>query len=40
MTVYTFGLIMAAVGMASGAALTYLLLRYPHIFKEEEEAEN
>ena len=37
MTVYTFGLIMAAVGMASGASVTYLLLRYPHIFKEEEE---
>lgn len=37
MTVYTFGLIMAAVGMASGASLTYLLLRYPHIFKEDEE---
>ena len=37
MTVYTFGLIMAAVGMAAGASLTYLLLRYPHIFKEEEE---
>ena len=37
MTVYTFGLIMASVGMASGASLTYLLLRYPHIFKEEEE---
>ena len=37
MTVYTFGLIMAAVGMASGASLTYSLLRYPHIFKEEEE---
>ena len=37
MTVYTFGLIMAAVGIASGASLTYLLLRYPHIFKEEEE---
>ena len=40
MTVYTFGLIMAAVGMISGASLTYLLLRYPHIFKEEEEEEN
>ena len=37
MTVYTFGLIMAAVGMVSGASLTYLLLRYPQIFKEEEE---
>ena len=40
MTVYTFGLIMAAVGMASGASLTYLLLRYPHIFKEEEEEDD
>lgn len=37
MTIYTFGLIMAAVGMVSGASLSYLLLRYPHIFKEEEE---
>lgn len=40
MTVYTFGLIMAFSGMISGASLTYLLLRYPHIFKEDEEAEN